>query len=69
MDRDFRGKGLGSALLADGLARAARAEIAAYAMTVDAKDEAALRFYIHHGFIPLPESPTKRFLPLATVRP
>lgn len=69
VDRDFRRKGLGGALLADGLARAARAEIAAFAMTVDAKDEDALRFYIHHGFIPLPDSPTKLFLPLATVRP
>lgn len=39
------------------------------AMTVDAKDEAPLRFYLHHGSIPLPESPTRLFLPLATVRP
>jgi GNAT superfamily N-acetyltransferase len=69
VDRDFRGQGLGGALLADGLARAARAEIAAFAMTVDAKDEAALRFYMHHGFIPLPDTPTTLFLPLARVRP
>jgi ribosomal protein S18 acetylase RimI-like enzyme len=68
VDRHFRGKGLGGALLADGLSRAARAEIAAFAMTVDAKDEAALRFYLHHGFIPLQDTPTKLFLPLATVR-
>lgn len=68
VDRDFRGKGLGSALLADALARAARSEIAAFAMTVDAKDEPALRFYVHHGFIPLPDSPTSLFLPLAAVR-
>jgi ribosomal protein S18 acetylase RimI-like enzyme len=68
VDRHFRGKGLGGALLADGLSRAARAEIAAFAMTVDAKDEAALRFYLHHGFISLPDTPTKLFLPLATVR-
>jgi ribosomal protein S18 acetylase RimI-like enzyme len=68
VDRHFHGKGLGGALLADGLSRAARAEIAAFAMTVDAKNEAALRFYLHHGFIPLPDTPTKLFLPLATVR-
>jgi GNAT superfamily N-acetyltransferase len=37
----FRGQGLGGAMLADALARAARSEIAAFAMTVDAKNEAA----------------------------
>lgn len=67
VDLAFRGQGLGSALLADGLARAARSEIAAFAMTVDAKDEAAMQFYLYHGFIPLPDSPMALFLPLATV--
>ena len=62
------GKGLGSALVADALARAARSEIAAFARTVDAKDEVALRFYIHIGFITLPDSPTTLSLPLETVR-
>ena len=68
VDRSFRGQGLGGALLADALARAARAEIAAYALTVDAKDETAAAFYRHHGFIALPEMPLTLFLPLATVR-
>jgi hypothetical protein len=36
---------------------------------VDAKDEAAVAFYRHHGFIALPESPRTLFLPLATVQP
>jgi hypothetical protein len=49
------------------LARAARSEIAAFAMTVDAKDEAALAFYLHHEFIPLLDSPMTLFLPLAQV--
>ena len=53
----------------DNLARAVRSEIAAFAMTVDAKNEAALTFYLHHGFIPLPDSPMSLFLPLATVSP
>jgi GNAT superfamily N-acetyltransferase len=48
----FRGQGLGGAMLADALARAARSEIAAFAMTVDAKNEAALTFYLNHGSIP-----------------
>ena len=40
---------------------------AAYALIVDAKDEAAAAFYRHHGFIALPDSPFTLFLPLATV--
>ncbi|MFM2056278.1 MAG: hypothetical protein RLY71_663 [Pseudomonadota bacterium] len=67
VDVSFKGQGLGGALLADALDRAARAEIAAYALMVDAKDEAAAAFYRHHGFIALPDSPLELFLPLATV--
>ncbi len=66
VDRLFQGQGLGGALLADALDRAARSEIAAYAMMVDAKNETASAFYHHHGFIPLPDSPRVLFLPLAT---
>jgi GNAT superfamily N-acetyltransferase len=60
-------EGLGSALLADALDRAARPEIAAYALVVEAKDDPAAAFYGHHGFIALPDAPMKLFLPLATV--
>jgi GNAT superfamily N-acetyltransferase len=66
VDLDFKGLGLGGALLADALARAANSEIAAYAMVVDAKDKNAADFYQHHGFIPLPNSPFTLFLPIAT---
>ena len=45
-----QGKRLGGALVADALLRATRAEVMAYAMIVDAKDEAAVRFYQHLGF-------------------
>ena len=68
VDQAFKGKGLGGALLADALDRAARSEIAAFALMVDAKDEAAVNFYRHHGFITLPDSPLTLFLPLATVQ-
>lgn len=68
VDQAFKGIGLGGALLADALDRAARSEIAAYALMVDAKDEAAVDFYQHHGFIALPDSPRILFLPLATVQ-
>ena len=43
------------------------AEIAAHALMVDAKDEAAAAFYRHLGFIALPASPQLLFLPLGTV--
>lgn len=68
VDQAFKGWGLGGALLADALARAARSEIAAFALMVDAKDGSAAAFYRHHGFISLPDSPLTLFLPLATVR-
>ncbi len=66
VDQAFKGRGLGGALLADALDRAAHSEIAAYALMVDAKDALAAAFYRHHGFIVLPNSPMTLFLPLAT---
>ncbi|MDO4232792.1 MAG: GNAT family N-acetyltransferase [Lautropia sp.] len=68
VDRSFKGKGLGGALLADALERTIRSEIAAYALLVDTKDEAAAAFYRHHGFIAFPSAPLMLFLPLATAR-
>jgi len=68
VDQAFKGQGLGGALLADALDHAARSEIAAFALMVDAKDEAAAAFYRHHGFIALPDSPLTLFLPLATAQ-
>ncbi|GAA4012445.1 GNAT family N-acetyltransferase [Actimicrobium antarcticum] len=68
VDQHFKGQGLGGALLADALDRAAATEIAAFALMVDAKDETAASFYVHHGFIALPDSPLASFLPLDTIR-
>lgn len=70
IDQNFKGQGLGGALWADALDRAANSEIAAYALVVDAKDESAAPFYRHHGFIRLPDAPLTLFLALAlaTVR-
>lgn len=68
VDRRYRGQGLGGALLADALTRAAIAEIGAYALVVEAKDEAAAAFYRHHGFIPFREQPRRLFLPIATAK-
>ena len=66
VDKAFTGRGLGSALPADALARTARSEIAAYALMVHAKDTAAAAFYRHFGFIALPSSPLTLFLTMTT---
>lgn len=66
VDQAFKGIGLGGALLADALDRAARAEIACHALMVDAKDDEAAAFYRHHGFIALADAPLTLFLPIAT---
>lgn len=67
VDHLFKGQGLGGALLADALTRAAHSDIASYAMIVEAKDTAAADFYRHYGFIAFPGKPLTLFLPLATV--
>lgn len=67
VDRTARGRGLGAALLADALMRSSTAEIAAYALVVDAKDEAAAAFYEHHGFVRFASQPRTLFLPLASL--
>lgn len=50
VDQAFQGRKLGGALLADAVLRAARSEVAVFALVVDAKDETAEAFYRHHGF-------------------
>ena len=64
-DQDFKGQGLGGALLADALCRS---EIAAYALVVDAKDKSAAAFYRHRGFIDLANAPLTLFLPLSALK-
>jgi len=51
--QDYRGLKLGAALLWDAAMRASRSELMAFALVVDAKDDQAEAFYVHHGFIPL----------------
>jgi ribosomal protein S18 acetylase RimI-like enzyme len=68
VDQAFQRQGLGGALLADAFTRPVRSEIAAFALVVDAKHELAARFYLHHGFVALPNNPLSLFLPLATAR-
>ncbi|MGD0427553.1 MAG: GNAT family N-acetyltransferase [Candidatus Acidiferrales bacterium] len=66
---DFRGKGLGQALLMDALYRslALSEQIASTGVIVDAKDELAHAFYLKYGFIDLPKVDKRLFLPMATI--
>lgn len=67
VDLRFRGQGLGEYLLMDALRRSwtLSREIAAMAVLVDAKDEAAASFYEAHEFRPLPGLHDRLLLPMA----
>jgi predicted GNAT family N-acyltransferase len=69
VSQSFRGQKLGEFLLLDALSRSLRhsCEIASAAVVVDAKDEAAQRFYEHFEFISLPDIPGRLFLPMKTI--
>ena len=69
VDRGHGGRGLGPSLLADALRRVARAgeTVAVYAMVVDAKDERAQTFFERFGFVRLPDTGRRLFLPMAAV--
>lgn len=62
--RTYQGCKLGAALLWDAIDRATRSELAVFAVVVDAKDERAVSFYQHHGFIAFPSSPRTLILSL-----
>lgn len=51
IDLAFRGRGLGPVLLVNAAARAARSDVAAFALIVDAKDDVAAAFYERHLFL------------------
>jgi ribosomal protein S18 acetylase RimI-like enzyme len=61
----FQGQGLGSTLLINAIYRSIRVDIAVYAVIVDAKDDAAIAFYRHHGFLDLNAQERTLFVPLA----
>ena len=69
VDQSMKGRGIGQFLLMDALRRSleAAANIAAMAVVVDAKDDAAQAFYRHFSFLPLHEQPRRLFLPMKTV--
>lgn len=63
---DRRGEGLGRLLVACAVQRclAAKQQVAAYALLVDAKDERAAAFYRHYGFTPCASQALTLYLPL-----
>ena len=63
---DQQGRGLGKVLVGCAVDRClkARAQVAAYALIVDAKDDAARTFYEHFGFKPLTDRGLTLYLPL-----
>jgi GNAT superfamily N-acetyltransferase len=68
VDQNYQGRGYGRFLLADALLRAIRSEIASFAVVVDAKDQAARRFYERESFLPFPDQPMKLFRPMADIQ-
>jgi GNAT superfamily N-acetyltransferase len=69
VDQSARGQGLGEHLLLDALRRslAHADQIAAMAVVVDAKDDAAAAFYRHYGFFSLQANPSRLYVPMDLV--
>ena len=69
VDASCRGLGLGRFLLMDALHRSWRntSEVASVGVVVDALDEGARAFYLHHEFQSLADHPAKLFLAMVTV--
>jgi len=67
---EFRGLGIGGVLLANTLKRALQnsAQVASWAVIVEAIDEEAAEFYKHYGFIPFPNQPSRLFLPMNSIQ-
>ncbi|MBI4560490.1 MAG: GNAT family N-acetyltransferase [Candidatus Rokubacteria bacterium] len=69
VDTRLRGKGAGEHLLMGALRRVLEAsrEVASVAVVVDAKDESAVAFYRHYGFVSFADEPRRLFLPTAVL--
>jgi GNAT superfamily N-acetyltransferase len=66
VDKRYQGRRLGGTLIMDAAQRAARTDPAIFALVVDAKDDAAVRFYERHLFQRFISRPMSLFLPLST---
>ena len=65
----FRGQGHGATLLMDALYRTLHhsREVASAGVIVDAKDAAAFAFYKKYGFLELPRTDRRLFLPMGSM--
>lgn len=61
VSKSFHNIGLGGAMLHDSFNRVKKSGMGVYAICVDAKDEDAANFYLHHGFTRLPSQPLLLF--------
>lgn len=70
VDTEYHGQRLGATLLTHAMKRAADAAevVALYALVVDAKDDAAKRFYRHFGFQEFADVPMRLFIPMRQLR-
>lgn len=70
VDKQFQGQGLGGMLLVDALKRVQTLadKIGIYAVSVDALNDNAKRFYEAYGFVNLLDDPRHLLLPMATIR-
>jgi hypothetical protein len=64
-----RGQNLGRFLLMDALHKSWRntSKVASVGVVVEALDETARSFYLHHEFVPLQDHPNKLFLAMVTI--
>jgi GNAT superfamily N-acetyltransferase len=67
--RKNQGQKLGRILLMDALHRSWKtaAQVASVGVVAEAINEAAVKFYQHHEFIPLSEPPRKLFIAMTTI--
>lgn len=68
IDQRFQRQGHGRFLLIDSLRRALRSEVASHAVLVDAKDDAASRYYEREGFLRFPDEPLRLAISMAAAR-
>jgi len=68
-DLRYRGQGIGELLLVDALRRCwvLSKQMGAWAVVVDAKDDAARQFYERYGFLRTIDDADRLFLPLKTI--
>lgn len=67
VDQNFRGRGLGGALIIDAARKSSISDQAVFALIVDAKDDQAAAFYKHLGFQPFISRPMSLYVPVATL--